>query len=141
VANIDRIGRKIQAARAVMPAAVEDRVSGARVGILGYGTSHWGIVESRDQLRLEAGLETSYLRLRSFPFGPEVQAFVAAHDRVYVVEQNRDAQMAALLKIDLVPDLVTRLRSVLHYDGLPLDARTVTDGVLWQEGIQARADQ
>jgi 2-oxoglutarate/2-oxoacid ferredoxin oxidoreductase subunit alpha len=141
VANIDRIGHKIQAARTLMPAAVEDRVSGARVGIIGYGTSHWGLVESRDQLRFEAGLETSYLRLRSFPFGPEVQAFVAAHDRVYVVEQNRDGQMAALLKVDLEPGLVTRLRSVLHYDGLPLDARTVTDEVLRQEGIQARADQ
>jgi len=113
---------------------VMDRVEGARVGIIGYGTSHWGIGESRDQLRQEAGLPTSYLRLRSYPFGGDLQAFVAEHDRVYVVEQNRDGQMASLVKLDLDPALVTRLRSVRHYDGLPIDARTITDGILAQEG-------
>ncbi|HEY3380484.1 MAG TPA: 2-oxoacid:acceptor oxidoreductase subunit alpha [Vicinamibacterales bacterium] len=134
VANIDRINRKFQTARALMPPAVVDAVQGARIGIIGYGTSHWGILESRDQLRLEAGVESSYLRLRAFPFGPEVADFVAAHDRVYVVEQNRDGQMAGLLKLDLDATLLHRLRSVLHYDGMPLDARTVTNEILTQEG-------
>jgi 2-oxoglutarate ferredoxin oxidoreductase subunit alpha len=134
VANVDRIQHKFQTARTLVPPAIVDQVDAARVGIIGYGTSHWGIAESRDQLRVETGLDTSYLRLRAFPFGPEVREFVARHERVYVVEQNRDGQMAALLKLDLEPDLVTRLRSVRHYDGLPLDARTVTDDILRQEG-------
>jgi len=133
VANIDRLERKFQHARTLVPPPIVDRVNGARVGIIGYGTSHWGISEGRDQLRREAGIDTSYLRLRAFPFGPEVEAFIAALDRVYVVEQNRDGQMAALLKLDVDTALVPRLRSVLHYDGLPLDARTITDEIRRQE--------
>jgi len=62
-----------------------------------------------------------------------IEAFVAAHDRVYIVEQNRDGQMAALVKLDVDAALAPRLRSVLHYDGLPLDARTITDEILRQE--------
>jgi 2-oxoglutarate ferredoxin oxidoreductase subunit alpha len=58
---------------------------------------------------------------------------VAAHDRVYVVEQNRDAQLAALLKLDLPPGQVTRVRPVAHVTGLPLDARSVTDEILAKE--------
>jgi 2-oxoglutarate ferredoxin oxidoreductase subunit alpha len=135
VANIDRIDRKFETARTLVPPAVVDEVPGARVGIIAYGTSHWAVSECRDQVLEQAGLETSYLRLRAFPFGPEVRAFVDRHDRVYVVEQNRDGQMAALLKLDLPPALLPRLRLVRHYDGLPLDARSVTEGILGQEGI------
>jgi 2-oxoglutarate/2-oxoacid ferredoxin oxidoreductase subunit alpha len=117
-----------------VPPPIVEVEQGARVGIIGYGTSHWGIGESRDQLRAEAGIRTSYLRLRAYPFDPTLPEFVAAHDRVYVVEQNRDAQMLALLKLDLDAALLTRLRSVLHYDGLPLDARTITEDIRRQEG-------
>jgi 2-oxoglutarate ferredoxin oxidoreductase subunit alpha len=133
VSNLDRVDRKFQQARAAMPPPVVERVDGARVGIVGYGTSHWGISESRDQLRLEAGLDTSYLRLRAYPFSAELQGFVEAHDRVYVVEQNRDGQMAALILLDIDPSLAPKIRRVRHYDGLPLDARTVTDAILAQE--------
>jgi 2-oxoglutarate ferredoxin oxidoreductase subunit alpha len=137
VSNIDRLGRKFDTARTLVPPAVIESREGAAVGIIGYGTSHWGIAESRDQLRAEAGVETSYLRLRAYPFGPEVEDFVRRHDRVYVVEQNRDGQMAALLKLDLEAALGPRLRSVLHYDGLPLDARTITNAILAleEEGV------
>ncbi len=131
--NLARIDRKFQHARTLVPPPVVERVDGARVGLIGYGTSHWAIVESRDQLREEAGLDTSYLRLRAYPFSPDVEAFIAAHDRVYLVEQNRDGQMAALVKLDVSAALAPRLRSILHYDGLPLDARTITDEVLRQE--------
>jgi 2-oxoglutarate ferredoxin oxidoreductase subunit alpha len=75
------------------------------------------------------------MRLRAFPFSPEVLAFVAAHQRVYVIEQNRDGQMLSLLKLDLPAEHVTRLRSIRHFDGLPLDARTVTDKLVLQEEI------
>ncbi len=132
-ATLDRLDRKFQQARALMPPAVADRVEGTRVGLIGYGTSHWAIVESRDQLREEAGLDTSYLRLRAFPFDAGLQPFIAAHDRVYVIEQNRDGQMASLVRLDIGAALAPRLRTVRHYDGLPIDARAITDEILRQE--------
>ena len=97
--------------------------------------SHWAVTESRDQLQAEASLPTSYLRLRAYPFSEAVEDFVRRHDRVYVVEQNRDAQMMSLLRMDLDPALQTRLRSVLHYSGLPIDARSVTESIVAQEKV------
>jgi 2-oxoglutarate ferredoxin oxidoreductase subunit alpha len=134
VANVDRLVRKLDAARPLLPAPEIDLVEGASIGLIAYGTSHWGTAESRDQLASEHGIATSYLRLRAYPFTGALAEFVARHDRVYVVEQNRDGQMLALMRADLEPALLTKLRSVRHYDGLPLDARSVTDEVLWQEG-------
>ena len=92
------------------------------------------LIESRDQLRKEYKFETDYLRLRAYPFTREVHDFIEKHDRVYVVEQNRDAQMLSLLKLDLRPELITRLRSIAHIHGLPLDARSVTDEIMTMEG-------
>ena len=135
VHNMQRLRRKFETASTLVPAPEIDRVAEARVGIVGYGTSHWGIVESRDQLSTEAGLATSYLRLRAYPFTRELPEFIAQHDRIYLVEQNRDAQMAALMRMDLPAELMARVRSVLHFNGLPLDARTVTDSILSQEGL------
>ena len=106
----------------------------SKVGIIAYGTSHWALVESRDQMRKEYGVETDYLRIRAFPFNRDVHEFVASHDRIYVVDQNRDAQMMALLKLDLDAAQLTKLRSVRHYNGLPIDARSVTDEIISQEG-------
>jgi 2-oxoglutarate/2-oxoacid ferredoxin oxidoreductase subunit alpha len=113
-------------------------VAGAEVGIVGYGSSHWAIVESRDQLEREAGLATAYLRLRAYPFTEELAAFVGRYKRVYVVEQNRDAQMHSLMRLDLGADGIARLRKVLHYNGLPIDARSITDEILVQEGAIPR---
>ena len=94
-------GRKFDTARTLVPRpVVEDRTTGGTVGIIAFGSSHWAVQESRDQLREEAGLKTSYLRLRAYPFTPEVDDFIRRHDRVYVVEQNRDAQMLSLLLMD-----------------------------------------
>jgi 2-oxoglutarate ferredoxin oxidoreductase subunit alpha len=135
VRNMKRLLRKFDTAKTIVPAPEVDRVPDARVGIVAYGTSHWAIVESRDQLRTEAGMPTGYLRLRAYPFAHDLTAFFAQHDRVYVVEQNRDAQMAALMRIDLPPDVSVKIRSVLHFNGLPLDARSVTDSILAQEGL------
>jgi 2-oxoglutarate ferredoxin oxidoreductase subunit alpha len=118
-----------------------DEQPGAEIGFVAYGTSHWAVEESRDQLTRENGLKTSYLRLQAYPFTPELAAFIERHPRVYVIEQNRDAQMLSLMKIDLTPDLSARCRSVLHYNGLPIDARSITDDVLVQEGLKAPAAQ
>ena len=104
------------------------------IGLIAYGTTHWAIVESRDQLKNEEKIETSYLRLRAYPFTPEVGQFIDQCDRVYLVEQNRDAQMMSLLRIDLTPPRVIKLRSIRHYAGLPIDGRSVTTELLVQEG-------
>ncbi len=133
--NLDRLRRKFETTRALVPAPEVAVEPAARIGIIGYGTTHWALVESRDQLRQEAGLPTSYLRLRAYPFSDEVGAFIDRHDRVYLVEQNRDAQMAGLLRMDLDPARTAKVRSVLHYTGLPIDARSVTDDILAQEGL------
>ncbi|NQW03097.1 MAG: 2-oxoacid:acceptor oxidoreductase subunit alpha, partial [Acidobacteria bacterium] len=133
VQNLDRLAKKFETAKTLVPTPIVDVEAGARVGIIAYGSSHWGVEESRDQLRDELEMPTSYLRLRAYPFQASVEEFVRQHDRVYVVEQNRDGQMLSLLRMDLDPALQTRLRSVLHYNGLPLDARSVTESIVAQE--------
>ncbi|HXT69981.1 MAG TPA: 2-oxoacid:acceptor oxidoreductase subunit alpha [Vicinamibacterales bacterium] len=136
VQNLDRLARKFETAKTLVPPAILESDADATIGIIAYGSSHWAVQEGRDQLREEAGLKTAYLRLRAYPFGPEVEAFVRKFDRVYVVEQNRDAQMLSLLRLDLDPSLAPNMRSVLHYDGLPIDARSISDSVRAQEQVQ-----
>ncbi len=132
--NMERMNRKFETARSFVPRPEVVSKGNRRVGIIAYGTSHWAMVESRDQLRKEYQFDTDYLRLRAYPFTREVHDFIEKHDRVYVVEQNRDAQMLSLLKLDVRPELITRLRSIAHIHGLPLDARSVTDEVMTMEG-------
>jgi 2-oxoglutarate ferredoxin oxidoreductase subunit alpha len=132
--NMERLNRKFESTRSFVPRPEILKGDKAKIGIIAYGTSHWGIIESRDQLRNEYGMETDYLRLRAYPFTREVHEFIEQHERLYVVEQNRDAQMLTLLKLDLKPELITRLRSISHLDGLPLDARSVTDELSTMEG-------
>jgi 2-oxoglutarate/2-oxoacid ferredoxin oxidoreductase subunit alpha len=132
--NMERINRKFETARGYVPRPELMSNGKAKVGIIAYGTSHWAILESRDQLQKEHGLATDYLRLKAFPFSREVHDFVEQHDRTYLVEQNRDAQMLSLLKLDVKPELVTRFRSISHIHGLPIDARSVTDEIMMMEG-------
>ena len=132
--NMERINKKFETARSVLPRPEVVANGKSKIGIIAFGTSHWAITECRDQLRNEYQIETDYLRLRAYPFAREVHDFVAQHDRVYVVEQNRDAQMASLLKLDLKADLIPRLRSICHIHGLPIDARSVTDELTTMEG-------
>ena len=132
--NMERINKKFETARSFVPRPEAMGSGKAKVGIIAYGTSHWAIIEARDQMTHEYKLETDYLRVRSYPFTREVHEFIEKHDRVYVVEQNRDAQMASLLKLDIKAELVTRLRSICHIHGLPMDARSVTDELMMMEG-------
>jgi 2-oxoglutarate ferredoxin oxidoreductase subunit alpha len=132
--NMERLNRKFETARSHVPRPEVVGSGKEKIGIIAYGTSHWAIVESRDQLSKEYKVETDYLRLRAYPFTREVHEFVEKHDRVYLVEQNRDAQMLSLLKLDVRPELTTKLRSIAHIHGLPLDARSVTDEIMTMEG-------
>jgi 2-oxoglutarate ferredoxin oxidoreductase subunit alpha len=131
--NMERINRKFETARSYVPRP-EVHTGKSKIGIIAYGTSHWAITESRDQLRGEYNLELDYLRVRAYPFTREVHEFIEKHERVYVVEQNRDAQLLSLLKLDVSPERITRLRSIAHIHGLPLDARSVTDEIMTMEG-------
>jgi 2-oxoglutarate ferredoxin oxidoreductase subunit alpha len=131
--NLERLTRKLDGARTLLPAPVRSGAAGARVGLLAYGSSDPAVQESRAQLASERGLATDYLRVRAWPFAPEVAEFVASHQRTYVVEQNRDGQLAGLLKLDLDPAAAARLRPLARTDGLPLDARSVSEAILSQE--------
>ena len=132
--NMERINRKFETARSFVPRPEVASDGKTKIGIIAYGTSHWAIVESRDQLRKEYGIEADYLRMRAYPFTREVHDFIEQHDRVYVVEQNRDAQLLSLLKLDIKAELTPRLLAVAHIHGLPLDARSVTDEIMTMEG-------
>jgi 2-oxoglutarate/2-oxoacid ferredoxin oxidoreductase subunit alpha len=132
--NMLRLARKFETAKMLVPKPTLEGTGKEKVGIIAFGTSHWAVVESRDQLDRECHIATDYLRVKAFPFTQAIHDFVAGHDRVYVVEQNRDAQMLSLLKIDLDPAEVVKLHSVLHFNGLPIDARSVTAVIAAQEG-------
>jgi 2-oxoglutarate/2-oxoacid ferredoxin oxidoreductase subunit alpha len=133
--NMDRLARKFETMRAHVPAPHAELNHDAHVGILCAGTSRYAAEESRDQLRREHGLETSYLRLKAYPFTTDLADFIHRHERVYVIDQNRDAQLLLLMRLELEPDDIAKLRSVRYYGGLPLDARTVTEEIVRQEGF------
>jgi len=133
--NMERLAKKFETARSLVPRPEVVQTGKAPIGLIAFGTSDYATRESRDQLKKEYGVETDYLRLRAYPFSREVHEFVASHERVYVIEQNRDAQMLSLLKLDLPAADVVKLRSIRHFNGLPIDARSVTDDLVMQEGI------
>jgi 2-oxoglutarate ferredoxin oxidoreductase subunit alpha len=133
--NVDRLARKFESIRGRVPRPEVVMNDNASIGLVCYGTTRYAVEEGRDQLRREFGLETSYLRLKAYPFTRELKDFLERHARVYLVEQNRDGQMLALMRMDLEPGDAAKLRSVRYYGGLPIDARTVTDEIAHQEGL------
>ena len=135
VNNLDRLNHKWETARKIVPGPVlEHSAKGAKIGIIAFGSSHFAAMESVDELK-QQGIEVDYLRLRAYPFNAAVAEFIAAHERVYVIEQNRDAQMLQLIKMDISAADVVRLRSILHYNGHPLEAQFVTESVVSQEYV------
>jgi 2-oxoglutarate ferredoxin oxidoreductase subunit alpha len=137
VRNMDRLRRKLQTARTLVPAPEVVTTAGAEVGLIAFGSSHWAVIEARTELEA-AGVQTSYMRVRGMPLHASVGEFVKQHERVYVIEQNRDGQLGERIRLES-PERAVQIRSVLHYDGLPLDARSVTDGVLAHEGLPTGA--
>jgi 2-oxoglutarate/2-oxoacid ferredoxin oxidoreductase subunit alpha len=125
--NMDRLAHKFETARRFVPKPVVSNGSGSRVGVIAYGSSDFAVQEARELLA-RRGVRTDSLRLKALPIGEEVSEFVASHERVYVVDQNRDGQMFDVLRLEL-PTQVSRLRSIRHYDGFPLDAETVVEGI------------
>ena len=132
---MDRLTRKFESARKLVPAPVAVKNGTSKIGFLAYGTTDFALRESMDQIKKGYGKDVDYMRIRAYPFAHEIHDFVASHERVYVVEQDRDGQLASLLKLDLPAEQVVKLRSILHYNGLPIDAQTITEEFVAKEGL------
>ncbi len=125
---MNRLKKKFNQAKTILPPPVIENSLHARIGIMAYGSTDLAVKEAR-HLLAEKGIATDALRIRSIPFADEVKEFITAHDRVYVVEINRDGQMKQLLSINY-PDLAGRLVSLAHMDGLPLTARWIEHALM-----------
>ena len=132
--NMDRLLRKLETARAALPAPVVDEEAKSAIGLIAFGSTHAAMLEAREELAM-AKRPVDYLRVRALPLSPEVTAFVARHERVYVVEQNRDGQMFDLIRLALPPELVGRLHSIRHYNGQPIPAVAITEPLLESEPV------
>ena len=132
---MERLLRKFESARNLVPSPVTFKNGASKIGFLAYGSTDFALRESLDQVEREYGQRVDYMRIRAYPFAHEIHDFIASHERVYVVEQDRDAQLASLLKLDIPADQVTKLRSILHYNGLPIDAQTITEEFVTKEGL------
>ena len=130
-ANMERLARKCDHARTLVPAPVIDETPGAEIGLVAYGSTDPAMVEARAMLA-ERGIKTSYLRLRALPTTAEVNAFLTRYPRVYVVENNFDGQMTKILQTE-TPEHAGRIKAVAHSDGLPLTARWIAQAIVEQE--------
>ena len=125
--TLDRLRRKFETARKVVPKPIVEMNEGVKMGVISFGSSYEPVREARDRLRA-AGLKNNHLLLRALPLTEEVRAFLEAHEVIYLVEQNRDGQMAAIIKEEW-PELGARIASVLIYDGLPATPKEIVEQI------------
>jgi 2-oxoglutarate ferredoxin oxidoreductase subunit alpha len=125
---MDRLTRKFATTKDYIPKAILQGDGKARVAIVSIGSCDGAIREALDVLA-QRGIKLDYLRVRGFPFGEDVEGFLESHDRIYVVEQNRDAQFRSLLILETRVEKA-KLHSLLHYSGLPVSSAFIVDGVL-----------
>jgi len=129
-ANLDRLARKIDGMVADLPEPIrEDRDTS--LGVIAFGTTDWAVQEALGGIQSPP----SYLRIRSYPFHAEVGSFISDHERILVIEQNQQGQMAQLLKINHSQD-AGKIASSRYYGGLPLSARFVQDSIEEQQGVE-----
>lgn len=131
VQNMERLHVKFQTAKTVVPQPIQDFDASKKVGIVSFGSNDPAIQEGRDRLAAE-GIQTNYLRVRALPFSDDVEAFLAHHDRLYVVENNFDGQLAQLLRME-IPAYANRIISITLGDGLPMTPRFVHQNIAEQE--------
>ena len=129
---LDRLVRKFATASKLVPAPLIQQDSRVEVGVVAFGSSDGAVREALDLLRRQ-GVPVNYMRIKAFPFGKEVEQFLAAHRLIFVVEQNRDAQMRSLLTLETAVEK-SKLRSLLHYSGLPVSSQFIVEGVLAEIG-------
>jgi 2-oxoglutarate ferredoxin oxidoreductase subunit alpha len=126
--NVERLLKKFAtAATLVPPPVLKPAAQKTRLGVIYFGSTSPAMDEALEALDA-ADIHLDGLRLRAFPFPQSVRDFIAAHDQVFVVEQNRDAQMRTLLinELEVAP---ARLTKVLHFDGTPITARFITQAI------------
>jgi len=131
--NMDRLTRKLETARRALPAPIVDE-AGSSIGLIAFGSTDAAVREARADLRA-AGRPVDYLRVRALPLSDDVERFVSRHDHVYVVEQNRDGQMFDLVRLALPPELVSRVRSIRHYNGQPIPAAAIIEPLSAREAL------
>ncbi|HEY4691318.1 MAG TPA: 2-oxoacid:acceptor oxidoreductase subunit alpha [Anaerolineae bacterium] len=129
--NLERLARKHETARTLVPPPIIDAGEGAEVGLISFGSNDPAVKEARDRLAKQ-GLKTSYLRLRALPLEHTLVEFIKRHARLYVVENNFDGQMHSLVQLH-APEHAARVVSLAKCDGLPLSARWITEAILDQE--------
>ncbi len=127
-----RLSKKFETARSILPKPVMDIQENSKFGIISCGSADFAIHEARYELE-QAGIVTDYMRIRSIPFSNEVRDFIRDHERIYVVELNRDGQLKQLLTLE-TPEFATHLRQISRADGLPLSARWIKEQILVEEG-------
>lgn len=125
---VDRLLVKWETARKTLPGPDIEFSKFNKAALLTIGSGHAACVEALDRLR-EQNINLNYCRVKAFPFSDEIRQFIDDHDVIYIVEQNRDAQLRSLLVLDINADQ-TKLISLLHYNGVPIDAGFVINGVL-----------
>lgn len=129
--NMDRLKRKFETAKTLVPKPVVDSMEDADIGIIAFGSTLPAVQEARHHLAKQ-GLKTDLLQMRAIPFTDEVTEFIYNHERTYVVEMNRDGQLHQLLSLEYAA-VCAKLTSVAHLDGLPMTAKFVEDVVLQGE--------
>jgi len=133
---MDRLARKFKRARTMVPPPVIEATGTSNIGLVAIGSSRGAVNEARDILA-KRGIPIDYMRIKAFPFTKEVESFLMAHEKIFVVEQNRDAQLRALLTLETDVQK-SKLHSILHYNGLPMTSKGIVEAVLAELGDAAR---
>lgn len=128
---VDRLNRKWETARNWVPEVIETGLGNQKVGVITYGSTEAVTAESIELLAQER-IFVDTLRIRALPFTKRVESFISEHDRVYVIDQNRDGQMFQLLKIENSQSCL-KLDSILHYDGTPITADFIVNTIVRKE--------
>ncbi|MEC9375540.1 MAG: 2-oxoacid:acceptor oxidoreductase subunit alpha, partial [Pseudomonadota bacterium] len=124
---VDRLLQKWETAKEYVPAPIVEYSKKNSIGIITVGSCDEPVREAIDLLARE-GLGLNYLRIKAFPFHKDIQSFIDSHEKVFIIEQNRDAQLCSLIKLELNIN-EDRVREILHYNGLPLNAEFVVDAI------------
>ncbi len=129
--NMLRLARKFETARSLVPEPIAEIVDEAKIGIIYYGSTEEALKEARYELK-QLGFSSNTLRLRALPVGRATQDFISRHERIYIIEQNRDAQLMTILRGEW-PQFCQKITPILHFDGLPIDAETICSHILQSE--------
>ncbi|MEZ5024486.1 MAG: hypothetical protein R2728_14755 [Chitinophagales bacterium] len=126
VINVDRLDKKWETAKQYVPKPIFDH-NDSELGVIFFGTSTYAVIEAIELLE-EEGIKMNAMRIRAFPFNDEAKAFIDAHEKVFVVEQNRHAQFKTLMvnEMEIAP---SKLISILNYDGTPITADTIMNKI------------